>query len=113
MKRPEFTNQQYGAALTNIAAVYSAATDEQLRDHPSLNFYCVNKEELLRLVKLFGGRWTKGVDFEDREYASIYLCSTSLPVVLSISRDKVCKKTVTYNCEPMFSLEDEIDAVTA
>ena len=38
------------------------------------------------------------------------LIAEGAPVTLSISRDKVCKKIVTYDCEPLFTPE-EVEAL--
>ena len=50
------------------------------------------------------GIWDKSIGFGQED---IHLRSRTLPILLSIPRDKVCRKTVTYDCEPMFSPDDE------
>ena len=43
-------------------------------------------------------------------YNDLHLTSKHAKVILSIARDKVCKKTVTYDCEALFSPE-EVEAL--
>ena len=40
------------------------------------------------------------------EYADFSLTSKRVPITLSIARDKVCRKTVKYECEPLFTSEE-------
>lgn len=70
------------------------------------NFYVSvdDKDELLKYIRTLGGVWDKSLGFGGDD---IHLRSRTLPVLLSIPRDKVCRKTVTYDCEPMFSPDDE------
>jgi hypothetical protein len=39
-------------------------------------------------------------------YADFRLTSKHAPITLSIARDKVCRKTVKYECEPLFTSEE-------
>ena len=70
-----------------------------------LNFY--SKESFLKAAKNFGN--TKK-DTTEGTYAEFHLISNDGPVMLSVLRDKVCKQTVVYDCEPLFSTE-EVDAL--
>ena len=40
------------------------------------------------------------------EYADFSLTSKRVPITLSIARDKVCRKIVKYECEPLFTSEE-------
>jgi hypothetical protein len=40
-------------------------------------------------------------------YDDLRLTSTQAKVVLSIARDKVCRKIVTFECDPLFTPEEE------
>jgi hypothetical protein len=71
----------------------------------SLMYY--NKELFVAAAKALGNA-TKSYD--GGEYANFNLTSTEVPVRLSISRDKVCRKVVSYECEPLFSAE-EVEAL--
>ena len=43
---------------------------------------------------------------EEGEYATFKLKSKHAPITLVIPRDKVCHKTVKYECEPLFTSEE-------
>ena len=43
---------------------------------------------------------------EEGEYANFNLKSKHAPITLVIPRDKVCHKTVKYECEPLFTSEE-------
>lgn len=60
--------------------------------------------QVLATIRVLGGIWDKSLGFRDED---IHLRSRTLPILISIPRDKVCRKTVTYDCEPMFSPDDE------
>lgn len=65
--------------------------------------YFFNKETIATCIRLLGGKWTKTARGGDAEYASLVFTSEKFPVTFHISRDKVCKKTVTFDCEPIFA----------
>jgi hypothetical protein len=67
------------------------------------NIHFYNKEKFTEAAKLFGNA-TK--EFENGEYADFKLTSTTAPISLRIPRDKVCRKTVKFECEPLFSTEE-------
>ena len=71
-------------------------------EKPSLSYY--DKGRFVAGVKAMG-RATKR--YGDGDYAQLYVTSTEFPLTLSISRDKVCKKKVTFECEALFSSEEE------
>jgi hypothetical protein len=67
-----------------------------------------DKEAFVAAAKAIGPS-TK--DFSDTgEYATFYLVSNVAPLKLAISRDRVCRKTVKYECEPLFS-QDELQTL--
>lgn len=72
-------------------------------DLSSVHQYLFDKTTLASVIRLLGGKWTKNILCPDHEYASIQFTSDRYPLYLSISRDKVCKKTVSYDCEPIFA----------
>ena len=99
----EKTRAQFIYGLRKLADVLTASDVEF---SPRQTFYIgvQTKEELLATVRALGGVWDKSLGFRGED---IHLRSRTLPILLSIPRDKVCKKIVTYDCEPMFSLDDE------
>lgn len=97
------TKAQFVAGLRKLADLLETSEDAPLE---SQNLYlgAYDKDELLKLVRFFGGVWDKSFGFREED---IHLTSRELPILISIPRDKVCRKTVTYDCEPMFSPDDE------
>lgn len=79
--------------------------DEAKEFKTTFTFYA--KEKFVAMAKLIGNA-TKNVG--EGEFATFYLHSNKLPISLSIPRDKVCRKTVSYDCEPLFSGE-ELDSL--
>ena len=71
-----------------------------------LTFY--DKDKFVAAVKALGNvtkRYTEG------EYAELIVETITFPKIkLRISRDKVCTKTVVYDCEALFSTE-EVEAL--
>jgi hypothetical protein len=45
-----------------------------------------------------------------KNYAELVVKATAAPFSVRISRDKVCKKIVSYDCEALFSAE-EVEAL--
>lgn len=66
-----------------------------------------DRDKFIAAVKTIGS--SKKV-YTDGDYAELQVTADAFPIKLSISRDKVCLKTVTYDCEPLFSAE-EVEAL--
>ena len=62
-----------------------------------------NKDKFVAAAKAIGDA-TKRT--EEGEYTNFKLESKHAPITLSIARDKVCRKTVKYECEPLFTPEE-------
>lgn len=99
----EKTRQQYIAGLRKLADVLTHS-DLPMSTHHNLYVSVADKDELLRYIRTLGGILDKSIGFGGDD---IHLKSRTMPIMLSIPRDKVCRKTVTYDCEPMFSPDDE------
>jgi hypothetical protein len=97
------TKAQFIAGLRKLADLLETS-DEIALESREFYFSAYTKEELLKHIKFFGGIWDKSLGFGETD---IHLTSRELPLLISIPRDKVCRKTVTYDCEPMFSPDDE------
>jgi hypothetical protein len=69
--------------------------------------YFYEKEKFIAISKIFGTAVKK---VTEGEYAEFTLKSSVGPVSVSISRDKVCKKVVKFECDPLFTAE-EINAL--
>jgi hypothetical protein len=70
-----------------------------------LNFY--DRDKFVVAVKAIGNCKKT---YTDGDYPKLNVTAKAFPIQLSISRDKVCKKTVVYDCEPLFSPE-EVEAL--
>lgn len=101
---PEIKNSREAAALLRTIADFLDSKAQFPLDyyHPEiLSFY--TKEHFLEAAKAFGPATKK---YGEGEYAQFYLTSTEAPVQLVIARDKVCRKSVVYDCESLFSQEE-------
>ncbi len=104
---PNEKNAANAKRLLALAEAYALCQIEL--PEPGVLLFCWSKEELLDRMRALGGSWKKELSYGED---SMYLVSESLGLKLSIPRDKVCRKTVTWDCEPLFSPQDEqeIDA---
>ena len=97
--------------VTKLRNLADLLEKEPVPDLEASRFYLhvYTKEDLLKHLRYFGGRRNKRLGFGGDD---IYMESDRLPVAICVPRDKVCRKVVTYDCEPMFSPDDEkeIDA---
>lgn len=103
MARNTKTKAQFIAGLRKLADILEAA-DEYPFESKEFYVSAWDKSDLLKQLQFFGGVWDKSLGFGETD---IHLTSRELPILISIPRDKVCRKTVTYDCEPMFSPDDE------
>ena len=97
--------------VTKLRNLADMLEKEPVPELGTCNFYmyAYSKADLLKHLRTFGGKWKKTTSYGGDD---IHMESDRLPLVLCIARDKVCRRTVTYDCEPMFSPDDEkeIDA---
>jgi hypothetical protein len=100
----EKTKAEFVAGLRKLADIVEASEDSALSVHHTFYVCAYEKEALLKNLRIFGGFGDKSTSYGGDD---IWLTSRTLPLVLAIPRDKVCRKTVTYDCEPMFSPDDE------
>jgi len=61
-----------------------------------------NKASFVAAAKAIGDAKKEYTSFDD-----LLLTSKHAKVVLSIARDKVCRKIVTFECDPLFTPEEE------
>jgi len=66
-----------------------------------------DKKIFVEAVKAIGD-CTK--EYTQGDYSSLHVTAKNFPIKLSIPRDRVCKKIVTFDCEPLFST-DEVEAL--
>ena len=62
-----------------------------------------DKAKFVQAVKSIGNAQKH---FTEGDYGKLVVSADFAPIELNISRDKVCTKKVTYNCEPLFSAEE-------
>lgn len=69
------------------------------------SFY--NRDKFVNAVKAIGNCTKK---YTEGEYAYLVITSINYPIELRISRNSICKKIVTYDCEPLFT-DNEIKSL--
>jgi hypothetical protein len=115
------TNNECADSLEKFAAILRAnemlvanGMERPLRQ-PMIGIFCDTKEELVAAIRAIGGKWTKRMPADNNnEFGTIRLESTTLPpLFLHIYRNKVCRRTVKWDCEPFLSPEDEQEVATA
>ena len=97
----KLTNIQFAETLEKLAQIY--------RENPDLprlflSPYAWSKEELLLMIHGFGGAWEKDLDSRS-DYIQIR-SQKFPPLTVVIPRDRVCKKIVTWDCQPLLTPED-------
>ena len=104
------TNMELAEQLEKIAAKYR---EDDTLPQVGVSEYFWDKENLVSAIRGFGGKWIKH-DGGNDEFASIRLESVDYaPMVLSVSKSRVCRKVVSYECEPLLSPSDEADVEVA
>jgi len=96
------TNVELSASMQELARIYALQENAGLI-HPSLSIVTSTKEELLAVVRAIGGKFTKSPG----DYFMSFRSERLPGVSVLIPRDKVCRKIVTWDCEPLLS---ELDA---
>lgn len=109
------TNKEYADQLRAIADKYETSENENAPRSETFYLFLYTKQQVMDSIRMFGGKWIKSFSGSDQHQEMILKHST-LPLRISVPRSLVCKRTITYDCEPLFSENDivEIDeAVTA
>jgi hypothetical protein len=94
------TNLEFAAVLEKLAEHYRSNAELE-RINLSKWFY--DKEGLAAMLRDLRGRWKKEVSGDTISFTSDSLQGLSI----YIPRDKVCRRTVTYDCDPIMSPEEE------
>src|SRR6266700_2720063 len=99
------TKEEYIQALRALADKLETVDlpKDLYNPYVSISWTCMTKEILTNVMRELGGKWTKSILGGDNNYSFFVLDSATLPIHLTISRDKVCKRIVKFECEPMFS----------
>ena len=78
---------------------------------PSLKIYATTKDQVIALIRAIGGKFVKRIGWSGD---TMYYDSQRLPgVSVWIYRNLVCRRvTPEYECEPLFSPEEEAEILT-
>ena len=99
-------NKAHAATLRQLADIYEA-TEADIRT-TGLSIHAWTKDELVGLIKTFGGKWKKETGTTSDYFMKLQ--SVTIPgLELLISRDSVCRKIVSYECEPLLKPEEEAE----
>jgi hypothetical protein len=74
---------------------------EKTTSYGYISFY--DRDTFVAAVKAIGSA-TK--HYTDGDYPKLEVVVDAFPLKLSIARDKVCRKVVTFECDPLFSEEE-------
>jgi hypothetical protein len=80
---------EHGAYLSSYDGKFSLSFD--------------NKEKFVAAVRVLGDaekHYTEG------EYSELVISAKFAPIELKIRRDRVCRKVVKFECDPLFSAEE-------
>ena len=102
------TKQELAHTLRELAQIYEKPENENLVQ-PGLHIFVDTKDQLLALVRAIGGKFTKDMGSEWESYPNVTLESLRLGVKICIPKDKVCRKVVRYDCEPLLSPQEEAE----
>ncbi len=104
------TNNEFANHLIRIAEEYVAHPDlPQPTLGISIHFW--DKTTLVTALRKLGGKWQKTISSGGEYYE---ITREDLPLLkFVIARDKVCKKVVTWDCEPLLSPEEEREVALA
>lgn len=101
------TNLEFADTLERLAVKYRE--NESIRQ-VMLYAHVYEKDAVLSIVKGLGGKWTKTISNDSSEYATVRFDSVEFaPMIVSIPRDKVCRRTIQWDCEPLLKPEDEAE----
>ena len=97
--------REYAVEIRKIADFLDSRPEFDIACDGAKLFYFWDKELFVKAAKALGDAEKKVTPSEEFQ-----LESKHAKVILSIARDKVCRKVVTYDCEPLFSAE-EVEAL--
>jgi hypothetical protein len=98
-------NKEHAEKLRKLADIYESS--EKTIPSSGLHIFVDTKEELINAIKAIGGMFTK----ETGETWVTLRSERIHGLNLNIWRDSVCRKIVTYQCEPLLSPEDEAEVM--
>ena len=99
------TNVEFANHLRKVANVYEfLADDGDIPQFPA-TVHIYSKDELIKAIKSIGGKWEKIVKSPEAEYMEFHskLCG----LTITAPRHLICKRKVTWDCQPLLSSEEE------
>jgi hypothetical protein len=106
------TNLELAGSLRALADMYERNAEAELIK-PMLYVFAHSKGEAIAIIKAVGGKFKKHMGLDNDPYSQITFKSERIPgLTVQIARDKVCRKTVKWECEPLLSPEDEAELET-
>ena len=106
------TNAEYADHIEKLAGILRA--NDTLKQ-PAIWIMCDTKEELIASIKAIGGKWVKHMPQDSTsDYDTVTVDSVDFaPFRMHIYRYRICRKTVTWDCQPFLSPEEEQEVETA
>jgi hypothetical protein len=101
-EREKMTNREWAGIARELAGIYEQAEEGIAR--PIMGVFVWSKEELVRVVRLVGGKWKKIA--EDSSEQMRLESEKVKGFVVHIPRHVVCRKVVTWDCEPLMRDEE-------
>lgn len=101
------TNAEFADTLEKLAAKYRE--NGALSVFP-LMLYVLDKTSLQSALKSFGGKWKKEESSPEDSYLTFASVSYP-PLEVYIPRAMVCRRIVTYECDPIMSPEEEAEVL--
>lgn len=101
----KLTTRIYAENLRKLADYLDSIPEFEVTYDSSKSFHFYSKEKFVTAVKAVGNATKRYTPVDN--YPELVVSPTAFPKMdLRISRDSVCKKIVTYDCEPLFSAEE-------
>lgn len=101
------TSEEYAAQLRSIADLYEA--NPALPIGFGLSIYLDSKEQVRSVLKMVGGKWSKEIRCCSTDYHVIVFTHIATGLCAQVPRDKVCRKVLRYECEPIMTPEEEAE----
>ena len=98
------TNVELSASMQELARIYALQENTAL-SAPFLQIPVNSKDELLGTLRAIGGMFVK----KPSDYYMNFESQRLPGVTVYIPRDKVCRKVVTWECEPLLSVADMVE----
>jgi hypothetical protein len=103
-------NIEHAAKLRQLADVYDRA--EEFIPACGLTIFADTKESIVSVIRAVGGKFRKRSSGDNEHF--LYFDSERIPgLSVNIWRDLVCRKIVRWECDPVFSADEEDEIVAS